>query len=590
MSAGEKRRRLAVGGICAARLFLLVALAVVLAQPRAQDDQQSGAVRTGKDPAEQGPAGERSAAPPEILSEHPSGPFDRARLAEQKRRWKEALETYRSARQTAPDDPALLAGESRCLLRLDQFREALAAAEKAVAAARAPAAVSTEESAARGAATAASVTLGGEALVAYGEALIRAGELERAAEAFSRAVETTPSLAHAHLGLGRMMIARGDVEKGIAELQRAYEIAPDDPDVLFHYAGALAQRQDAAAVLSRYLELSEGEEEAQRESVRATIAFYRALGETPLWLLQEKPARSEIPIWPISKTPGVLDGYAMELKAPEKAAERGKRVKERKLRCLLDTGASGLFLSARAAEGIALRSLSQGALFGGGGTGRHQTSRGLIDSLSLGEVVFRNAAAIVASGNVDPLGRYDGILGADVLDSFRLTIDLRGRRLVLEDPEAAARSGARARGKGPSDRSPASSGAPPVRIWRIEGQLLVRVGLNGGKSALMMLDTGASRTVLGLAAASGLDGIGRRKRSARTYGFGGSLEKVEDIEGLSLSFAGLKPKSLSVVGIDLSSRSRLVGTEISGYLGLDVLRDLSLEFEPGLRGLSIRGR
>jgi predicted aspartyl protease len=487
----------------------------------------------------------------------PASPLEVARSAESRRDWRAALEAY--DRILASDKAAVpaLAGRSRCLLRLEDFRSALEAAERAIA----------------------SRPADEEAMLARAEANLRAGNLELARDQFTALVGAAPGMARGHLGLGRLLIAAGDVEKGIEALVKAHEITPDDPEVLLKYAGALARRGEIAAALQRYLDLTEGGDPEKRQSVKTTIDYYKALGERPVWVLETRPARCEIPLWPLARTPGRPEGYVIELRA---SGKEGKG--DRKIRCLFDTGAAGLFLSRGVAERLGLEDLSQGAIFGGGGGGRHETSRALLKSLRAEDVKYRDAAAIVASGSVDTLGRYEGIIGADVFDSFRITMDLPGRRLIIEDPEAAGASP----GRPPARREASGIGGEAVQVWRVEGQLLVRVGLNQGRTGLMMVDTGASRTVLGLGAAEGLEGISRRPRDARTYGFGGQVERVEDILGLDLAFAGLTQADLPVLGIDLSQRSRLVETEISGYLGLDVLRNCVLVFEPGLRRLTVR--
>jgi len=529
----------------------------------------------------------------------PQDLLDGARQAESKRDWKAALAAWQAVLAIAPAHRAALAGASRCQLRLDDYRAALAAAEKAVAADPAD----------------------GEALVAQAAALMRAGELERALQAFGRAAEKAPESAAAHLGLGRLLIASGETAQGIAELTRAHDLAPDDPEVLLRWAGTLSRREEASAALQRWLDLTPEEDPARRESVRSTIDFYRMLGETPVWVLESRPARGETELRPISRTPGALDGYVVEIESPENAGDAqaardsgDEPVKTRRLRCLLDTGASGLFLSARASAKIETKPLSRGAVYGGGGTGRHEMSHVLIPSLTLAGMTFRNVPAVVATGEVDPLARYDGILGPDALESFRLILDLPNRKLRFEDPPSAAGAAAGAAGgtgtAGAAGAAGAVGGAGTtgtagaagaatrqkvlapaaraIRIWKVEGQLLLRVGLNDGASGLMMVDTGASRSVLSLAAADGLRGISRQRREGRTYGFGGTLDRVEDISNLELTVAGLPPRRLSALGMDLSLRSRLVETEIGGYLGLDVLRDYALEFEPGLTSLTLR--
>jgi hypothetical protein len=205
----------------------------------------------------------------------------------------------------------------------------------------------------------------------------------------------------------------------------------------------------------------------------------------------------------------------------------------------------------------------------------------LLPTLLAGDVEFTNALANVATDEVDRRGRYDAILGIDRFSSFRVTIDIPSRRLILQQPAEGESQPSQETAEATGGKRPPDDGRV-VDLWRIEGQLLVTIGMNGGVGHLMMIDTGASRTVLGLGAAERLEGIQRSERTAPTHGFGGEVAGTENIRGLDLLFAGEEWRDLSVIGVDLSRRSRLSGTEVAGYLGLDVLRHLTLTFEPGL--------
>ncbi len=64
-------------------------------------------------------------------------------------------------------------------------------------------------------------------LLKHGEALLGAGELEAAAEKFWPVASAAPELAtHAHLGLARIALARGELETSLRHARRAVELAP----------------------------------------------------------------------------------------------------------------------------------------------------------------------------------------------------------------------------------------------------------------------------------------------------------------------------------------------------------------------------
>jgi tetratricopeptide (TPR) repeat protein len=75
--------------------------------------------------------------------------------------------------------------------------------------------------------------LGSKFLISYfrGLALDRAGKPSEALLAFREAVELNSSSAEAHLNLGKMELAQGQVNEGIAELQQAFRLNPDDRQI-----------------------------------------------------------------------------------------------------------------------------------------------------------------------------------------------------------------------------------------------------------------------------------------------------------------------------------------------------------------------
>ncbi len=465
------------------------------------------------------------------------------------RKWSECLAAFERAAAASMTPAEALAGASRCALGSDQAARGLDLARRASAA-------DPALPAARG---------------ALGEALIRAGELEEALALFAELAAAAPDDARAQLGLGRLRVAEGEAEAGIAALDRAHTLAPDDPDVLIRYAGAVTNRADAVRVLERWLALAGSDDPERRESIMSTLAAWKALGDRSVWTIEGPQQRTELPLRTISDSPGSPPaGVIVELEAPAAGGKEGKRLR---LRCLLDTGASGLYLSRRIAERLLRAEVSHGAVYGGGGSGRHETTRVILPAVQAGSLKFSDALAHIADGEVDRGDRYDAILGVDVFERFRTTLDLPGRKIVIEVPAPA----------GPGDPPPAGA----IQVWSIEGQPLVRVGFNGEASGLMMLDTGADRTVLALAAAERIQGIRRSRRSAPAWGYGGAIGQVEDVSGLALRIPPIDEDRVSAVGIDLSRRSRLSGVEISGYLGLDHLRRCIIVLEPGQYRMSL---
>jgi hypothetical protein len=216
---------------------------------------------------------------------------------------------------------------------------------------------------------------------------------------------------------------------------------------------------------------------------------------------------------------------------------------------LLDSGSPGLFVIRRVARKREFAPLSEQSAFGGGGKRRHRSTRGIFPSVSIGELKFREALATSNKQELDPTGRFRGLLGLSPFNGYRVTLDLEDDRLLLE----------------PSD----GQGTGTI-YWTVGGQLLVRAEVGGSESGLFLLDTGATRTMVDAGLAARVPGA-RPGRRVEVRGFGGQIRDVRRLDGVEIRFLGRSSDGAALRVLDLSTRSRLGGVEISGLIGLDLL-------------------
>ena len=90
-----------------------------------------------------------------------------------------------------------------------------------------------------------------------------------------------------------------------------------------------------------------------------------------------------------------------------------------------------------------------------------------------------------------------------------------------------------------------------------------------GDPGLFLLDTGAMRSLLSLDYAGGLEQASLLD-AADLQGLGGRYEGARSVENTKLAFQGLQGRG-PLIAVDTSTRSRMTGVEIAGYLGLDLL-------------------
>jgi len=479
-----------------------------------------------------------AAAPPEAA---PDAEAERDSRRARAYEWLDAGEAQPSADAFAEllsedgTDVASAVGRIRSLLRLQRRREAL------------------EEARGHAAARPASAALA-EAL---GEALYRAGRLQEIEAAIAELASGDDAPGRALATLGRLRLAQGREGEAVDLMARAVEAGPTERDVFYWASGASATRGEAVTRLERYLELAEGDDPDRIEAARTGVEVLRALGERAVWVNQARPESAEIPLTRIwDPETRITQGFVI-----------GARLGERKkpVPLMLDTGSPGLFVIARAARKCAFAPLAEQSQFGGGGSGRHRTTRGLFPTAAFGELRFGEALASSNRQEMDPTGRYHGVIGLAAFNGYRVTLDLEKDRLLLEPPGETA------------------EGEP---YWTVEGQWLVEAGL-AGETGLFLLDTGATHTFVDVTTVERIPGA-QVGTPVAVHGFGGRIAGARQVRQVEVAFQGQTTGSGPLNAIDLSARSRLGGVELAGFIGLDLLDGKLLVIDTVHRRVSVR--
>jgi predicted aspartyl protease len=152
---------------------------------------------------------------------------------------------------------------------------------------------------------------------------------------------------------------------------------------------------------------------------------------------------------------------------------------------LLDTGASVTALLPEGVQQLGLQQdgLRKTRLYGVGGTSREQNA--LLARLRIGRLDLRQLTVPVVLHSAPGQQPMAGLLGADVLSTQELEIDIPGRRVVLHNTAACA-----------TGTPPWAGDAASLPVELLPGrQVVVRVQVNGF-TVRALFDTGAMFTVL----------------------------------------------------------------------------------------------
>lgn len=400
-----------------------------------------------------------------------------------------------------------------------------------------------------------------------GEVRFRQGEFGEADAEFKTALEWDQRNALAWWGLGRVAECTSMNKTAVEDFHRAYELNPNDPRILMTWFPRL-RGQESIDALQRY------------------VAGLKAAGRNPAADGNLNHLRQD------SELAKALNGHpAMELASPYRSAEvplqtfiNGANVRSYGLQVMLegqpaqlvlDTGASGIVLSHAAAERLGLTRVGGAAVRGIGDNSRLRGAyRGLAGSLQIGSVEYRNVPVSVS--NQTFTGLQDGLIGANVLGQFLMTLDFPDRKLHL-DPLPDYHPGEL------RDRTVVPPLENAARVFRFGHLLLVPVNVGSAKNRLFVLDSGAGSTMISYQLAEEVSNLNRDDKVA-LGGLNGRVSDVYRTGTLALDFAGFEQRSLGIAAFDTWQLSHEVGTEISGFLGLPVLDlfTLTIDYEDGL--------
>lgn len=400
-----------------------------------------------------------------------------------------------------------------------------------------------------------------------GEVHFRRGEIGEADQEFKSAVEWNPRLALAWYGLGRVADCAAMNKTALDDFHRAYQLDPNNPRIFgawFPHMKGLEREQAVKRYETMLIAESHGDSKALN-ALRDREALTKALnGRTPTTLASPYKA-AELPLQAFVSAATHQRTYGLEV-----------LVNGQPVRLVLDTGAAGIVLSQGAAQRVGLTRVAGAAVHGIGDNSKLTGGyRAIAPSLRIGDVEYRDALISVADQNF--VGIEDGLIGANVMDEFQMTLDFGARKLRL-DPLPNYHPG-----EDLADRSVSPQMANATRVFRFGHLLLVPVGVGNQRERLFVLDTGAASTLISYELAEEVSKLARDDKTA-LRGLNGRVGDVYQTGNVVLRFAGFEQRNLSMSSFDTWQLSHSLGTEISGFLGLPVLDlfTLTIDYVDGL--------
>jgi tetratricopeptide (TPR) repeat protein len=397
-------------------------------------------------------------------------------------------------------------------------------------------------------------------LTAAGLSRYRGGDLGQAEKYFQAALKQNPKYSGALFGLASIYSSVSRFKTARELRLEAWRNSPNDSELMLAQANTLRGAEHIGA-LERVLAVYDPESEEAR-SLRAHITSDRALGERKTRRLISPYKASRIKLVELMDGPREKRGWGLRMQFNQRQTAK----------LLLDTGASGISLSAKAAEKAGLEMLTEESTEAKGiGDGRAQASLlYLASEIRAGDVTFADfpISTFRSAGSAD----FDGLIGVDVFQRFLITLDFVHNEMILE-----ARPDGQAAGDEPEDASPTPADGF-YRALRFGNHLTIATSINQQAPRLFLIDSGSTANLVDADIARESTKV-RRDDLTTVEGVQGKVDHTSRADKLSLVFAGFRQDNSNLIAINFDKTNDSMGVGLAGILGMPVLRLLKLTID-----------
>jgi tetratricopeptide (TPR) repeat protein len=434
-------------------------------------------------------------------------------------RYQDALEAYKNALKTAPQDNARVPriGVISSALRVAEFDLARQEAERLVKA----------------------DPNGPDAMSLYGDALWASGLFDAAETRYRDALAKVPDLARGHHGMARSMAARGRLADAMNEAQAALRLSPRDLEI-HHTVGTIFERmhkyEEAAAAYSNYVNLLPNKDHSEKADwSRAEIRFLRSFGQ-------------KVPFDTEAGTDDRL--YTVDFRlVNEKVVVRAKVNDASAQDFVVDTGSENTVITRTTAQHLGIQPITYTLSAGVGRVGLRGLQLARIDSLEIGSLKVRNIPCLIKNPPLRDIPVKETESLSPLALGYSMVIDYKTHKLTFGKHLAEE----------PKDFE------LPLRLYRLA---TVKGTVDSGHEANFVVDTGGEVISISQATATALNKPQTGRRIAlKVYGTSGWDDDAFLMPGVDLAFEQIQYRNFPVVVLNLDAPSALLGFQLGGIVG-----------------------
>lgn len=443
----------------------------------------------------------------------------------------QAQQLFAQALQQDPHDSSLAAKNIEALLHLDKVGEAAHELSMALAANPSSAAI----------------------LTAQAEVQMRQGQPWLAEKSLDLATAADPCYAKIHLVRSQLDRIDSKYVSERAELQTAYQLDLTDPDILMSWSRIIPAAEEVEGTVKALAGAGNIDADTRAKAESAVHRIMPLLSEDSQTCkgLPTAPSAS-VPLLPSRDDGKHVDGFRIEVKFPKGTA-----------RLLLDTGASGLFIS---------KTLADQNGFARGLGAPMQTVQA--DSVQIGPLEFHDC--MVGVSDIPFPGNADGFIGTDILASYLITIDPREEKLKLDPLPPQS-------GVIPEDRPTSGELAGYEPVYHRRQYLLVPVTVDNKVRKLFALDTGMRMSAMASETAHAASDTKLNFTNSLQTKSGQPVQVYRD--SFDLQFAGRSlDRQSRILSFEPSAIDHNAGFDVGGMLGFDIIGQFvtHLDYRDGL--------
>jgi tetratricopeptide (TPR) repeat protein len=392
-------------------------------------------------------------------------------------------------------------------------------------------------------------------------AAFRRGDLPTAERLYHLVLKTNGDYAPALTGLAGVYSTVSMFKTARGLRLHAYHVTPDDPSLMETYAATLRGDARTAMLLAALRKFDPASEEARGLSAR--IAKNKIVGDLEPGRLVSPYGPARLKLYRILDGPGRRLGVGLSVRLNGKATAN----------LLLDSGASGIAVSSKLAEkaGLEVASRETFETRGIGDRKAEKTIAYIARELRAGGVVFTDypIAVFQSARSAD----FDGLIGPDVFRRFIIKVDFPQLAISLEP---------RPNGSVEETEEPVDFKGTPVpgfhRVFRFGDHLAVPAFINGGRSALFLVDSGSSSNVIDTETAKEFTRVDSDS-STVVKGIQGRVNETSRANRISLMFAGFRQDNPDLTAISLENMSDRMGVGFGGIIGMPMLGQLAVTID-----------